>query len=141
MIFILTLLSSHSFFQDKLYISDAFNHVIRMINLSTMIISTIAGTGTQGASGDGGLATSARMTGPVAICFDSLGNLFISDLGNFRVRVINTTGYIDTYAGNGTTSYVNGSLATQTGIAGTSGLAFDVNNNLYIGGIYLPGKS
>src|ERR1700757_3013594 len=72
----------------NLYIADAANYRIRKIN-STGIITTIAG-GTYGFYGDGGPATAAKLATPSGIAFDALGNLYIADAGNNRVRMVNT---------------------------------------------------
>ena len=81
-----------------LYISDRFNNRIRRVDASTGIITTIAGTGTQGFSGDGGLATQAEITQPEGVSLDSNGNIFFSDLGGSgRVRSVTlATGDINT---------------------------------------------
>jgi len=85
---------------DNIFISDSSNR-IRKVNGSTGIITTIAGTGVLGFSGDGSLATTAQLDGPQGIYEDVSGNVFFSDGGNFRIRKINTSGIISTFAGNG----------------------------------------
>jgi hypothetical protein len=86
----------------NVYVSEFGNDDIRKINTAG-IISTYAGTGgTGGYSGDGGPATSAKLSAPTSIAFDSLGDLFIADFGNNAVREVNTAGIISTFAGNGT---------------------------------------
>ena len=73
---------------------------------STGTIAVIAGTGTEGYSGDGGPATAAELGSPAAVTTDSLGNVFIADVGNNRIRKITiATGIITTIAGNGTGSF------------------------------------
>ena len=103
-----------------------------MVNLTTNIISRWAGTGgyPAGNLGDGGPASSAIFYNLYYLAFDSLGNLFVSD--SSLVRMINTVGIINTYAGNRGTSYTDGSLATSTSISQPLGLTFDSGNNLYI---------
>jgi hypothetical protein len=81
------------------YISDANNHRIRKV--SHGVITTFAGTGISGFSGDGGLAKNAQLSYPVGMVFDSAGNMIIADEGNNRVRMIDTTGTITTIAGTG----------------------------------------
>ena len=71
--------------QGNLYIADAGNHVIRKV-ATTGIISTVAGTGTAGYSGDGGTATTATLYAPAGLVFDASGNLYISDTGNDVIR-------------------------------------------------------
>lgn len=98
------------------------------------IISTIAGTGTSGYTGDGGAATSATMSVPDDVVFDSLGNFYIADAGNDVVRKVSVgTGIISTYAGTGTVSYTgDGGAATSATFNYPSGLAVDAQNNLYV---------
>ncbi len=79
---------------------------VREISASTGLITRVAGTGTAGYSGDGGLATSAKLSGPTGLAFDSSNNLYIANKGNERIRKVNaSTGIISTIAGNGTTGY------------------------------------
>jgi type IX secretion system substrate protein len=114
------------------YIADMISHVIRKVNTSG-IISTIAGNGTQGFAGDGGPATAALLNYPSDLKFDSHGNLFIADKGNERIRVINTSGIISTYAGCGLSGFSgDGGAATAAKLASPTGIAFDAAGNLYI---------
>ena len=84
------------------YIADTFNHRIRMVNGTTGIITTVAGTGGYGYSGQGGPATFALLNRPSGVCLDSQGNMYISDTGNFRLRMVSKmTGLITTIAGTG----------------------------------------
>jgi hypothetical protein len=116
----------------NLYIADSNNNRIRKVNTSGTI-STVAGNGTEGFSGDGGLATSAELNEPYAVGVDSSGNLYISDGFNHRIRKVNTSGYISTVAGNGTYGYSgDGGPATSAEISVPSGLAFDSSNNVYL---------
>lgn len=86
----------------RLYIADMTNHAIRRVDLKSGIITTIVGTGTSGFSGDGGPATSAQLDQPHSIQFGPDGRLFICDIGNHRVRVVDMeTGIIETFAGTG----------------------------------------
>jgi gliding motility-associated-like protein len=94
-------------FFDKhwnLYVADAFNSRIREINTAG-IITTFAGTGVQGYGGDGGPASAAQLNEPYGVCIDTSGNVYIADSYNNRIRVVNTSGIISTYAGNGIASY------------------------------------
>jgi len=75
-----------------LYIGDSANNVVRFVSLSSGDISTVAGTGTVGLSGDGGLATSARFNAPSGVVLDANGNLWISDSNNSRVRFVSGGG-------------------------------------------------
>ncbi len=116
----------------NLYIADNFNYRIRMVTTAS-IISTIAGTGTAGYSGDGGQATAAKLNYPVAVAFDTAGNLYITDFSNSRIRMVNTAGIISTIAGNGTAGYSgDGGQATAAELNYPVGIVFDSVGNLYI---------
>lgn len=99
----------------NLYFADTGNSVIRRLDAVTGILTTVAGTGTQGFSGDGGPATSAQLSLPEGISFDSAGNLYIADTANNVVREVNaSTGVIVTIAGTGVAGYSgDGSAATS----------------------------
>src|ERR1035441_2584732 len=84
----------------NVYISDRGNKRVRQMTLDGTI-RTVAGTGEEGFSGDGGSATNAALRQPLAVAVDRHGNLYISDGGNFRVRMMMTDGTITTIAGNG----------------------------------------
>ena len=84
----------------NLYISDCFNHCIRKVSPAGTI-STVAGTGQPGFNGDGNVATTAQLSFPDGLAVDKEGNLYISDNGNSRLRVVNKAGIISTAAGNG----------------------------------------
>jgi len=88
----------------NLFIADQFNHRIRKIS-ATGKISTVAGTGVLGFSGDGGLAINAQLNTPIGVFVDPSGNLFIADVGNQRIRKVDTSGHISTIAGNGGKGY------------------------------------
>jgi len=75
----------------RLYFADTNNHRVRRIDLTSGIIETVAGTGEEGYSGDGGPATAARLNRPFGIAFDRLGNLFVSDTFNSRIRKVTLT--------------------------------------------------
>jgi Bacterial Ig-like domain (group 3) len=118
-----------------LFIADTFNNVVREVNLTTSIITTIAGTGTAGYSGDGGLATSADLYDPSGLAVASNGNVFIGDAGNFVVREVTaSTGIINTIAGTGTFGYSgNNGPATSAELGSTYGLALNTaGTTLYI---------
>jgi hypothetical protein len=116
----------------NLFIADHYNNRIRMVNTSG-IISTVAGNGTQGFSGDGGQATAAALYYPVGVDFDATGNLFISDESNNRIRKVSTIGVINTVVGNGTSGYNgDGGQATSTALCYPSGVCFDPSGNMFI---------
>ena len=99
---------------------------------SSGIISTFAGTGTSGFSGDGGQATAAETTEPSGVAADAAGNVYINDYGNYRIRKVNTSGIITTIAGTGTYGYSgDGGQATAAHIDNSDGLASDPAGNLY----------
>ncbi len=119
----------------NVYFSDRFNNCIRKIDVAG-IITTIAGDGMQGCTGDGGPATAAEFFGVSFMKFDGHGNLYISDVYNNRIRKINSAGIISTVAGIGTGSLTevdsgDGGLATDASLGGPSGLALDNAGNLY----------
>jgi len=72
----------------RLYVADTYNHVVRAVDLSSGEVSTVAGTGEFGFSGDGGLATSAVLRRPFGLAFDAAGNLYIADTANNRIRIV-----------------------------------------------------
>lgn len=100
----------------SLYISDSNKHAIRRVGTDG-IITTVAGTGARGFSGDGGLATSAQLAFPLGIGTDREGNLFIADSENRRIRKVGVNGIITTIAGDGT------GAAAATDVAGDGGPA------------------
>jgi uncharacterized protein (TIGR03437 family) len=116
----------------NLYICDQFNMRIRKVDTSGKI-TTIAGTGAQGFSGDGGPAIAASLNYPGGMTVDSSGNIFFSDDSNYRVREISPGGTINTVAGNGTQGFSgDGGLATSASLSGEFGLALDPSGNLLI---------
>ena len=117
----------------NLYTADTNNHRIRKVDASTGNISTVAGTGTDGYSGDGGAATAARLNSPSGVAVDGAGNLYIADTGNSRIRKVDSSGNISTVAGTGTDGYSgDGAAATAARLNSPSGVAVDGAGNLYI---------
>ena len=125
--------AEHAAYDGKgnLYIADYFAHRIRKVNKAG-VISTIAGNGISGYSGDGGQAKSAKISFPTGLIVDPAGNILFSDDGNSRVRKIDTSGIITTIAGNGIAGYSgDGGPATSAELNAPWGLAVK-GKNLYI---------
>jgi sugar lactone lactonase YvrE len=115
-----------------LFFSDAKNNCIRKIDHSG-IVSTVAGTGIAGYTGDGGPAVSAELSLPLAIAFDSVGDLYICDCNNHCIRLIDTSGIIHTVVGTGVSGYGgDGGLASSAQLATPTGITFDNKGNLLI---------
>jgi sugar lactone lactonase YvrE len=117
----------------NVYIADSQNNRIRKVNKISGLITTIAGTGDAGYSGDSGKAILAQCTYPICVRLDTLRNIYFSDAGNNLIRKINPEGMISTIAGNGNSAYkgdtgkaVNASLNYPVGIA------LDKDLNIYI---------
>jgi sugar lactone lactonase YvrE len=116
----------------NLYISDVINNRVRKVDTKG-IITTVAGNGTHGYSGDGGPATSAELTSPDGLAIDNAGNLYIADAGNNCIRKVDSNGIITTVAGNGTKSYSGDwGPATSAEVDAPTDLAIDNAGNLYI---------
>ncbi len=133
----------------NLYISESDgNRVRKVVTVSTdiptaapshsphsiSVISTIAGTGSAGYSGDGAVASSAAIHGPSGIAVDSNGNVYFSDIGNHSVRKITaSTGIISTYAGTGSSGYSgDGGVASSAALSAPNGLSMDTAGNACI---------
>ena len=116
----------------NLFIADFGNRRIRKVNPAG-VITTVAGNGTTGFSGDGGAATSASLGGPHGVAADSAGNLFIADGNMQRIRKVDTSGTITTVAGNGTAGFSgDGGPATNASLGSPAGVAVDEAGNLFI---------
>ena len=116
-----------------MYISDPSNCVIRKVAAGTGVITTVAGTGMYGFSGDHGPAGSAQLSYPRGVAVDAAGNLYISDTDNLRIREVSAkTGNITTVAGNGQYGYAgDGGLAINATMSYPEGIASDSAGNLY----------
>ncbi|MFF2721305.1 RICIN domain-containing protein [Streptomyces sp. NPDC058011] len=117
---------------DVLYITDGNNHRVRKVAADGSI-STVAGKGTAGFSGDGGPATSAQLNLPLGVVVDSTGTLYISDYNNHRVRKVTPDGEITTLAGKGTAGFGgDGGPAAAAQLNNPFGLAVDCVDTLYV---------
>jgi trimeric autotransporter adhesin len=118
----------------NVFIADTGNHRIRKVDAVTGFISTVAGTGVAGYSGDGGPATEADLSGPVDVEIDAVGNLYISDRGNQRVRKVDVvTGIITTVAGTGSPGFSgDNGPATSAQLNSPGGVAVDSDGSIYI---------
>jgi len=115
-----------------LYVADSGNHAIRKIWPSGLITS-VAGNGFKGSAGDGGPASAALLNAPSAVAVDPNGDIFFADTANHRIRRINRSGVLTTFAGNGTAGLqYDGSAAVFAQLNEPRGLAFDGAGNLYI---------
>ncbi|HTX34442.1 MAG TPA: NHL repeat-containing protein, partial [Bryobacteraceae bacterium] len=116
----------------NLFIADSMNHRVRKVTPAGTI-TTVAGNGTAGFSGDGGAAASAQLNTPVAVAIDSNGNIYISDQANNRVRRVTPNGVIGTYAGSGQYGYSgDGGPGTSASLRFPAGLSVDTVGNLYV---------
>src|SRR6185436_8991138 len=110
------------------------NHVVRRVDAKSGIISTIAGTGMPGFSGDGGAASAAQLRQPHSIVFDRQGRLLICDIGNHRIRRVDLgTGKIETWAGTGERKPTpDGAPIAGTPLNGPRAIAVAPDGNLYL---------
>jgi hypothetical protein len=117
---------------SSLYVVDDLAHTIRVIDLSTTLISAVAGTGVPGFSGDGSLATLAQLSSPQTVLVDAAANLYFTDRDNQRVRQI-TGGIISTVVGTGVGGYTGeGSPGISTLLSSPTALAIDTAGTLYV---------
>ncbi|MEJ2430700.1 MAG: NHL repeat-containing protein, partial [Deltaproteobacteria bacterium] len=119
--------------EGNIYFGDSGNDRIRKVDTSG-IITTVAGTGIAGFSGDGGPAIQARINDPRDVEVDAEGNLYIADNANNRIRKVDTSGIITTVAGGGSPADLlgDGGPATEAALRGPHGVAVDRSGNLYI---------
>jgi sugar lactone lactonase YvrE len=118
-----------------IYVADTLNNHVRKIDGQTLIITSIAGTGKKGYSGDGGPATHAQFSGIYCIALDSKGErLYLADLDNRRIRAVNLqTGIVDTLAGNGERGKPDdGAEARRAPLVDPRAVTVDANGNIYI---------
>lgn len=116
----------------NLFIADTANHRVRKVDLQG-IITTMAGNGQQGFSGDGGPATSASLRHPDAVALDANKNLYIADTNNMAIRKVNPANIISTVAGNSTPGFSgDGGPGVKASLSFPGGLTVDAAGNLYI---------
>jgi uncharacterized protein (TIGR03437 family) len=116
----------------NIYLADQNNNVVREVNTNG-VITTFAGTGVAGYSGDNGPAAQAQLSGPLGLCVAPSGAIYVNDYGNLRVREISTSGTITTVAGNGSAvSSGDGGPATAAGFVIPIRCAVDSSGNLFI---------
>ena len=114
----------------NIYIADWLNQRIRKVDTSG-IITTFAGTGIQGFSGDGGAATNAQLSLPIDVATDASGNVYIADWINARIRVVDPSGTIQTIAGNGGFGYNGNRLAPLQTHVVPMGITSDSSGQIY----------
>jgi hypothetical protein len=118
------------------YIADTYNQRIRKVDTNG-IITTIAGTGASGYSGDGGPSTNARLYTPNSIAVDRSNNIYIADYNNHCIRKIDTSGIISTVIGTGEAGYSgDGGAATAAKLTSPEGIAVDAYGSLYVADQY-----
>jgi DNA-binding beta-propeller fold protein YncE len=117
-----------------LFVVERDAHVVRRIDARTKVVSTVAGTGVAGFSGDGGPAQAAQLRQPHSIAFDANGNLLLCDIGNSRVRIIEMkTGVITTYAGTGQRGATPDEAPIEgTPLNGPRSIDTDPDGNIYL---------
>lgn len=118
----------------NMYFVEMLNAVVRRVDAATGVISTIAGTGERGFSGDGGPAVAATFNRPHSIALDGKGSLFVADIGNHRIRRIDLrTGIVDTFAGTGQREPTpDGAAVAGAPLNGPRALAFAPDGDLYV---------
>jgi hypothetical protein len=127
--------------QGNLYFATGFQHLVGKINTSGTVSlfageqvtsGSNAGEGIPGYTGDGGLAIDATLDDPQAVASDQLGNIYIADYNNNVIRMVNTSGIITTYAGNGTAGYMGDGGPALSAELLAAGVSADLAGNLYI---------
>jgi sugar lactone lactonase YvrE len=118
---------------NNLLIADFGNNTVRKVNTAGTTITRFAGNDTMGYSGDNGLAIHAELRMPTSVASDASGNIFVADMGNYRIRLVNGSGNIKTVAGNGTAGYSgDGGAAPLAQINNAFGVSVDTTGNYYL---------
>jgi sugar lactone lactonase YvrE len=118
---------------DHIYFADPLNHSVWKLNGNTGALTKVAGNGTSGSTGDGGPATSAQLNKPEGVCVDGLGNIYIGDTENHRIRKVSLSGNISTVAGTGSGGYSgDGGLAINAKLKKPNGVSVDSSGNIFI---------
>jgi len=116
----------------NVYIADSGNHAIRRVNPAGVIV-TLAGTGAQGFSGDGGQGALAQLNAPAAVAVDAAGNLVIADTFNHRIRLLSAAGVITTIGGDGVAGFAgDGGAALEARFRGPSSVVIDAAGNILV---------
>jgi hypothetical protein len=113
------------------YYSENASYCVRKVNSAGIVTTVVGTTGVSGSTGDGGAATAAKLNNPWGLTLDALGNLYIADAGNGRIRKVSTAGIITTVAGGGG-STAEGVAATAASLPAPVGVVFDASGNMYI---------
>jgi DNA-binding beta-propeller fold protein YncE len=123
--------------RHRLLVADSGNHVVRAIDLGTHEVTIVAGTGEDGSDGDGGPATSARLSQPYGVAVDLDGGLLIADLGANRLRRVAPDGTIDTIAGTGDKAFSgDGGPAAAAALAGPSDVLVGPDGAIYVADMF-----
>jgi DNA-binding beta-propeller fold protein YncE len=124
---------------NNIFVAEMHNNIIRRIDARTGVISTVAGTGSNGFEGDGGLAIHAKLNGPLGVYVDVGGTIFIADSFNHRIRKVDAqSGIITTIAGTGTPGYSgDGFNACDSQLNFPAGVIADYSGSLYFKNPYL----
>jgi sugar lactone lactonase YvrE len=118
--------------QGNIFIAEFWNNRVRMVNAASGIITTVAGNGTRGFSGDGGPAIAALLSNPTGVFVDDFGNIFIADVNNNRIRKIDpSTGIITTFAGGVQGFSGDDGPAIRASLGLPISIAGDAAGNLY----------
>ncbi len=115
----------------NLFIADYYNHKIRKIS-SSGGVSTFAGSGSAGSAD--GIGTGASFNGPYALAIDALGNLYVADVNNNKIRKVSSTGTVTTLAGNGSAGSADGT-GSAASFNSPYGVAVDASGNIYVGDV------